>query len=1585
MRAFDNTIQLLSLACIVLLLFLRAEMVLGNIAFQNAVRAAEAEEDKHNSNCASTRRVKRYDHARFPLSPPTGSKFGKALRFFGSEVVRFAGAVKIPSHQFTLDFWMRPEGGQRSPVTVIGLFDDCSSNSKDGGWEVGLQEASAEQSLRVFFRLRTQRSNIETKLLSPRSVEPNTWLHVAATYNGKSMKLYINQAKVAVSSEQKGHSFAEGFDVCEHLEAGGNRFTGAFYRGTIDEVRLWSVVKSHKEISTNVFAHVTDVEPFLEMYESFAGKEELNRNPKTTWTVVTRNQPEVTKSTIPGDAHDLSIVKPPCGTTVCDNPEIIRSYVKNTHLRGKKVVRYRVVNILEDDGTNPMVTQKQMKFQHALLNKAFAPYNITFELKEHEIRNTSLRRRTVTYNCEPGKIGDLTCNDEYCSHNITGNDGGDCDQIKTRCDREKRGNGKCDPECNKGYNRWDSGDCCNASITDVYQTCFDPTSPNRAYMSDREYKSILNLNNKQFLNVYLAKWSNENLQGVATFPWEKSAHGIHGGIILGLKNFGQKQHFNALVHEFGHVLGLWHVHHGVSEMDCTDDCAETFPSLELGDLCSDTNPTPANNLCSDPVGKASKTCGVKEFKNTPFRNYMSYAKDTCTDSFTEQQAGRMHCYIDLVYQSWQQKKTPPSFIPIPPRVTSKAENKVSLAWIPPLGTGGANALNSCHECRKDRVFQQYAVTATSPILPKPNGYWAPHQAIGAPDAEPCHLKPGGWSPFSTDIFDQCVSSECHIEFGFKEAVVPTSLSVWVVWNSKEGITDVTLIFVDGSEQSLGNATAQCDAPLTIALRVSKKVAKVRIHVKDSTVIDAIQLTSTVNHPNCFECEPVEYLVSREPPFPSGRSEHVKTTRFEDRNLTPGKAYTYRVKAVTSFGLQGPPSPPLVYSPEQGFCGDGIVEESIGEECDDGNVRDADGCNVQCKKEDVFHCTGHPSLCYRHEGDGICEDFEEKTNIRDCGFYTPEGFEDQWAVNVTVNPSYRNREKCPEHVILGPPALDLVCQSSSSLIDNKYAWTPCDTYVDNNYWLEVTFNRSVVPAAIVLYIGSDGKTEYSHTQKTVKVEVTDNSGRVYPSGSNETKLSCKTNPVVIPMHHDMTQPFFYVRKVRVSFMSNLIAIAGVALRSRTNFDVVELSKCGPDEIFSPRTQHCHKYICERPSCQELALKHATVTCEGTEEGQTCTVTCKPGYRPFKTFKMICLNKQWQGINRACVPINCGVPRIPNGKPNCPDGHSFGKKCSIRCAPQAKMSGGEGSVTCEEDGKWSAQTAFCVMTCPNPITPDHSEPLAESNCINSKRTFLPGVSCKYRCKPGYRVKERDEPGRRTLKVRCTKSGQWTQSTCEPIVCKELAANLQIWYNCSHGNAMGSVCSNHCPGEEVHTVKCEENGKWSEPMKRCKSPTAGLCPVPIPPHGVILTCEDHYLGGICKVRCKNSFYDVVEAGNEEKWRVTITCTQKLDWKPDPARLSCIRGCRKEFISDEWCDMVNNNKHCRWDGGDCCPSTTKNRIVRRMPSSCMSACDCKDPNAIENQLPGNSGEDDEDDDDDDDVKSEGSGPPEQGQKTST
>lgn len=45
----------------------------------------------------------------------------------------------------------------------------------------------------------------------------------------------------------------------------------------------------------------------------------------------------------------------------------------------------------------------------------------------------------------------------------------------------------------------------------------------RAYIGVDEYKSILNFSNSDSLTIAFADWSNEELIGVSTFPWEKEA------------------------------------------------------------------------------------------------------------------------------------------------------------------------------------------------------------------------------------------------------------------------------------------------------------------------------------------------------------------------------------------------------------------------------------------------------------------------------------------------------------------------------------------------------------------------------------------------------------------------------------------------------------------------------------------------------------------------------------------------------------------------------------------------------------------------------------------------------------------------------------------------------------------------------------------------------------------------------------------------------------------------------------------------------------------------------------------------------
>lgn len=72
---------------------------------------------------------------------------------------------------------------------------------------------------------------------------------------------------------------------------------------------------------------------------------------------------------------------------------------------------------------------------------------------------------------------------------------------------------------------------------------------------------------------------------------------------------------------------------------------------------------------------------------------------------------------------------------------------------------------------------------------------------------------------------------------------------------------------------------------------------------------------------------------------------------------------------------------------------------------------------------ILSLTGEPSTCYYYDGDGVCEDFERETSVRDCGLYTPSGFLDQWA--TTVETSHEQRLYCPAEVASGYPAITKV--------------------------------------------------------------------------------------------------------------------------------------------------------------------------------------------------------------------------------------------------------------------------------------------------------------------------------------------------------------------------------------------------------------------------------------------------------------------------------------------------------------------------------------------------------------------------------
>jgi len=94
----------------------------------------------------------------------------------------------------------------------------------------------------------------------------NTWQHVAATYDGATIRVYVNGTQVATQAFAGGITNADE-DLC--IGSINNPADMRYMTGKIDEVRVWSAVRSAEEISDNVHHSVTS--PYLVAYYKMDG------------------------------------------------------------------------------------------------------------------------------------------------------------------------------------------------------------------------------------------------------------------------------------------------------------------------------------------------------------------------------------------------------------------------------------------------------------------------------------------------------------------------------------------------------------------------------------------------------------------------------------------------------------------------------------------------------------------------------------------------------------------------------------------------------------------------------------------------------------------------------------------------------------------------------------------------------------------------------------------------------------------------------------------------------------------------------------------------------------------------------------------------------------------------------------------------------------------------------------------------------------------------------------------------------------------------------------------------------------------
>jgi glucose/arabinose dehydrogenase/chitodextrinase len=93
-------------------------------------------------------------------------------------------------------------------------------------------------------------------LLAPSALPLNTWSHLAGTYDGSTLRLYVNGTQVASKPQTGAIATSTGA-----LTLGSDALYGQYFQGRIDEVRIYNVALTQAQIQADMAAPITPTGP----------------------------------------------------------------------------------------------------------------------------------------------------------------------------------------------------------------------------------------------------------------------------------------------------------------------------------------------------------------------------------------------------------------------------------------------------------------------------------------------------------------------------------------------------------------------------------------------------------------------------------------------------------------------------------------------------------------------------------------------------------------------------------------------------------------------------------------------------------------------------------------------------------------------------------------------------------------------------------------------------------------------------------------------------------------------------------------------------------------------------------------------------------------------------------------------------------------------------------------------------------------------------------------------------------------------------------------------------------------------------
>jgi concanavalin A-like lectin/glucanase superfamily protein/IPT/TIG domain-containing protein len=193
--------------------------------------------------------------------PPPSPSGNFALQFYGTrKAVQFPNVMAVAGQAFTFEAWVQPG---TAPLTA-SVFQH-RANYRDKSLSIYTKE-SGILNIQLFMVDKIDGgASPERRATASISYQPCDWIHVAGSYDGSFLRVFVNGHEEASEPAPLFDGYLDWTNDWLGTFIGTSLIEAVppYYRGGIDEVRVWSEARSEAQIAAGMAHTVVGPEPGL--------------------------------------------------------------------------------------------------------------------------------------------------------------------------------------------------------------------------------------------------------------------------------------------------------------------------------------------------------------------------------------------------------------------------------------------------------------------------------------------------------------------------------------------------------------------------------------------------------------------------------------------------------------------------------------------------------------------------------------------------------------------------------------------------------------------------------------------------------------------------------------------------------------------------------------------------------------------------------------------------------------------------------------------------------------------------------------------------------------------------------------------------------------------------------------------------------------------------------------------------------------------------------------------------------------------------------------------------------------------------